>query len=565
MIEGRLVDLIGQAVDAARAELGLTGEPPEVELSRPKHKRFGDFTTNVALVVASSAGRPPREVAEAVVGHLPPDDLVTKVEVAGPGFINLWVSQRWLHDVLRRIVAEDEAYGRGEATGRSVQVEFVSANPTGPLHVGHARNAVLGDAIANVLAAAGERVEREYYYNDTGRQMDLFALSVEARYLERLGRPAAFPEDGYHGEYVAEVAERLVSEQGDALADLPPEDRRARIHVDAVRLMFDWIEATLARFGIRFDTRFLERSLEESGAVDVAVQRLREAGHVYDHEGAVWFRATSFGDDKDRVLIRSNGVPTYFAKDCAYLMAKFGRGFDHLIYVWGADHHGDVKRVKGAAEALGYDPSAVELFLYQFVSFLRGGKPVTLSKRSGDLLTLDELLDEVGPDAARYTLLTRSHDSTIEFDIEEVTRQSLDNPVYYVQYAHARVASVLRHAADRGVELFPVEDADLDRLAEGAELDLLRRLAAFPEHLQVAAAMRAPHRLTRYAEDLAADFHRFYTECRVVTDDAALTQARLWLAAATKRVVANVLALIGVSAPESMVRQMDDDASGGSG
>jgi arginyl-tRNA synthetase len=279
----------------------------------------------------------------------------------------------------------------------------------------------------------------------------------------------------------------------------------------------------------------------------------------------VWFRATSFGDDKDRVLIRSNGVPTYFAKDCAYLMDKFGRGFDHLIYVWGADHHGDVKRVKGAAEALGYDPSAVELFLYQFVSFLRGGKPVTLSKRSGDLLTLDELLDEVGPDAARYTLLTRSHDSPIEFDIEEVTRQTLDNPVYYVQYAHARVASVLRHAADRGVALHPVEDADLDRLAEEAELDLLRRLAAFPEQLQVSAAMRAPHRLTRYAEDLAADFHRFYTECRVVTDDAALTQARLWLATATKRVVANVLALIGVSAPESMERHGDDVAAGGQG
>jgi arginyl-tRNA synthetase len=329
--------------------------------------------------------------------------------------------------------------------------------------------------------------------------------------------------------------------------------------------MFEWIEATLARFGIRFDTRFLERSLEESGAVDVAVQRLRGSGHVYDHEGAVWFRATSFGDDKDRVLIRSNGVPTYFAKDCAYLMEKFGRGFDHLIYVWGADHHGDVKRVKGAAEALGYDPGAVELFLYQFVSFLRGGKPVTLSKRSGDLLTLDELLDEVGPDAARYTLLTRSHDSPIEFDIEEVTRQTLDNPVYYVQYAHARVASVLRHAADRGVELRPVEEADLDRLAEEAELDLLRRLAAFPEQLQVSAAMRAPHRLTRYAEDLAADFHRFYTECRVVTDDAALTQARLWLAAATKRVVAGVLALIGVSAPESMERHDDDDAAGGQG
>jgi arginyl-tRNA synthetase len=413
---------------------------------------------------------------------------------------------------------------------------------------------VLGDAIARLLEASGDEVEREYYYNDAGRQMDLFALSVQARYLELAGRASEFPEEGYRGEYILEVAQAIRAEHGDAFADLPADERLQAVHDAGVKQMFAWIERTLDRFGVRFDTWFSERKLHDQHEIEAAVERLLASGHAYEADGAIWFRSTEYGDDKDRVMVRSNGVPTYFGADAAYVIDKFSRGFDRLIYVWGADHHGDVARVKGVAEALGYDPDAVELYIYQFVSFLRGGEPVKMSKRSGDLLTLDELLDEVGPDAARYTLLTRSHDSPIEFDILEVIKQSMENPVYYVQYAHARIASILRNASSKGVALEPVDGVDLSRLETEPELDLLRKIAELPEQVATAAGFRAPHRLTKYAEDLAATFHRFYTEARVLTDDAELTQARLWLATAAKQAVGNVLRLIGVGAPESMER-----------
>jgi arginyl-tRNA synthetase len=321
--------------------------------------------------------------------------------------------------------------------------------------------------------------------------------------------------------------------------------------------VLEGIRHTLDRMGIRFDTYFSEATLHETGAIADAVQRLREAGHAYDHDGAVWFRSTSFGDDKDRVLIRATGEPTYFAADCAYVGNKVARGFDRLLYVWGADHHGTVKRLEGAAEALGLDPAGVEVVLYQMVNLLRGGEQVRMSKRTGEIITLDELIDEVGPDAARFTLLAQSHDSVINFDIEEVKRQTLDNPVYYVQYAHARIASILRKAEANGVALAPLEDADLELLVAESEVDLLREIAEFPEEVSVAAELRAPHRLTHYARTLAERFHRFYVECRVVTDDVALTQARLWLCAAAKRTIGNVLAMLGVAAPESMER--DDD------
>jgi arginyl-tRNA synthetase len=555
MIERQLAGLVHTAVEDARDELGLDGPVPEIEVTRPRQKEHGDYSTNVALVVGAASGRNPREVAESLRRHLPPNDMVAKVEVAGPGFLNFTVAHGWLYRVIGEIERLGSAYGRVAADQpQHVQVEFVSANPTGPLHVGHARNAVLGDALANVLEAAGHRVEREYYYNDAGRQMDLFAASVEARYLELDGRPARLPDEGYRGAYIVDLAADIRGEHGDVLADLPDGERLERIKEEAERRIFDWIRRTLDRFRVRFDTWFSERTLHETGQIDRAVDRLRESGHAYEAEGAVWFRSTAFGDDKDRVLIRSNGQPTYFAADCAYLLEKFGRAFDHLIYVWGADHHGDVVRVKGAAQALGFDRDAVEILVYQFVSFTRGGRPLRMSRRAGDVVILDDLLDEVGPDAARYTLLTRSTDSPIDFDIEEVTRQSLDNPVYYVQYAHARIASVIRYAEEQGTRMEPFERIRPEELVHETELDLLRKLADEPEQVRVAAELRAPYRLTRYAEELAADFHRFYTECRVVTEDAALTQARLHLAAATRQVLANVLALLGVSAPDSMER-----------
>ena len=554
MIEERLRELIREAADRAAPELGADGPPHQFDLTRPPHKRFGDFSTNVALVWGSLIKRNPAEVAAAITRNLRPADFVSSVEVAGIGFINFHVTHGWLHDVLRDVVAKGATYGRGERTGQRVQVEFVSPNPTGPLHVGTARNAALGDAIASLMDAAGWIVERECYLNDFGRQMDLFARSVEARYLEQFGQAAEIPEGGYHGEYLVEVAKAIAAERGDALAGLSAEACRDRLLTEGLQRVLDMIERTLERFGVRFDTYFSERRLHQTGAVNEAVDRLRASGLAYEADGAVWFRSTEFGDDKDRVLIRTNGQPTYFAADCAYVINKFGRGFDHLVYVWGADHHGDVKRVKGAAQALGYEPDRVEIVLYQLVALYRGGEPVRMSKRAGEMITLDELIDEVGTDAARYTLLSRSPDTQIDFDIEVVTRQSLDNPVYYVQYAHARIASILRHAAQQGVEPAPVETAQLELLTHEAELDLLRKVSELPEEIRVSSNLRAPYRLTRYAEELAALFHRFYTDCRVVTDDPAMTQARLWLCVGAKQVVANVLSLLGVSAPESMER-----------
>jgi arginyl-tRNA synthetase len=551
MIEERLSALIREALSSAAPELGLPDDLPAVELSTPKQKAHGDFSTNVALVVAPRVGRPPRDVATVIVRHLPADPAIRDVGVAGPGFINFSVTNDWLFDTLRSLVTVGPGFGRAEPNGRSVQVEFVSANPTGPLHIGHARNAVIGDAIASVMEAAGWRVEREYYYNDAGRQMELFGASVEARYLELFGTPAQIPEDGYRGEYLVDVAKDIRDEHGDAFVTLPDDERRATLLREASGRVLVMIERSLGRFGVTFDTYFSERTLHEHGQIEEAVRRLRDAGFAYDAEGAIFFRSTAFGDDKDRVLIRSNGAPTYFAADAAYVIDKFSRGFDHVIYVWGADHHGDVVRVRGAAQALGIDPDAVEIVLYQWVALLRGGG---MSKRAGTFITLDELLDEVGADALRFTLLLRSNDAAIEIDIEDMKRRTMENPVYYVQYGHARIASILRNAAERGVDPGPIDDAELSLLSSESELDLLRRIADLPKQVADAAELRAPHRLTHYAQDLAAQFHRFYTECRVLTDDEALTRARLWLCVGSRQAIGNVLALLGVSAPEAMER-----------
>jgi arginyl-tRNA synthetase len=559
MIEQRVAAVLSSALQAAAPELGLEEPLPEIELERPRQKGFGDVTTNVALGLAKRAHRPPREVAETILAHLPESDLIVGAEVAGPGFINLRVDQAWLHDVLRDVVARGEAYGSAERNAKQelepTQIEYVSANPTGPLHVGHARNAVVGDALGRIVEAAGASVEREYYFNDAGRQMELFAASVDARFLQLNGREAELPEEGYVGDYITDLAREISTSDGPRLLALPDDERLAAIRTLATERMFAIIRRTLERLRARIDSYFSERTLHDRGEIDVAVARLRERGLAYDADGAVFFRATEFGDDKDRVLIRSNGEPTYFAADAAYLVDKFERGFSHLIYVWGADHHGDVKRVKGAAQALGYDPDAVEIVLYQFVALARGGERVKMSKRAGDIVTLDELLDEVGPDAVRFTLLSHSSDSAITFDIEAVKRRSMDNPVFYVQYGHARIASILRTAAERGVALRPIEDADLSLLRQEAELDLLREIAEMDEQVRSSAALRSPSRLAHYSERLATAFHRFYTDCRVVSDDDALTQARLWLSVATKQTIANVLGLLGVSAPEEMHRE----------
>ena len=560
--ERELIRLVREAVSRAAPELGVDVVPEPIEISRPRRSEHGDYATNVALALAGPANRSPREVADVVVRHLPESELVAKVDVAGPGFINFFVTHGWLYTVLDDILVAGDAYGRVEADPpERVQVEFVSTNPTGPLHVGHARGAVVGDALCRLLETAGHRVEREYYVNDAGSQAYLFGASVEARYLEHHGRKGEIPEGGYQGDYIKELAATIAEEHGESLLELSPEERRWRLAEDGMRIALEGIRASLERFGVRFDQWFRESWLRERGEVDQAVRILRDADLAYERDGAIWFRATRYGDEKDRVLIRANGEPTYFAADCAYLRAKFERGFDRLVYVWGADHHGTVKRLRGAVEAYGYDVGRVEFILTQLVALYRGGEPARMSKRTGDLVTLDELLDEVGADAARYTLLSRSVDSPLDFDIELVARHSLDNPVYYVQYAHARIASLLLYAEERGRVRGRFSTAAAGPLVHETELDLLRSLSEFPEQIRVAAELRAPYRLTRYTEDVAAAFHRFYTECRVVTEDEELTQARLHLSEATRQVIANGLGIIGVSAPASMDRLEEDRPS----
>jgi arginyl-tRNA synthetase len=555
-VQRDLAGLFRAALERAAASGALALDPAaigEPALERPRLPEHGDWATNVALTLAKAAKAPPRAVAEAMVAHLELPDWVAGVEVAGPGFVNVRLDRRWFAGLVRRIVAEAEAFGTIDlGHGEAVNVEFISANPTGPLHVGNARLAPMGDALANLLAATGHKVEREYYFNDAGRQIDLLGASVEAAYLRLLGRPAEPPEEGYKGAYVAGMAAELLAEQGEAPAGLDPAARQAAITDWSFRRMLTGIRQTLARLGVEFDVWFSERTLHETGAIAETVEDLRERGVVEERDGAVWLRTTQFGDDKDRPLIRSNGQPTYFGADAAYYRDKRRRGFDKLIFLWGADHHGYVPRMRAVVRAFGDPDDTAEFIISQLVSLVRAGQPAKMSKRAGDIATVDDLIDEVGKDAFRYTMLRYSVDAPIEFDVEAVTRKSMDNPVYYVQYAHARICSVIRQAREIGFSALPVEEADLGLLDHPMEAALMRRLAAYEELVVLAAAQRAPHRLTRYAEDLAAAFHRFYGECRVLTDDHALSSARWWLVNATQQVLANTLGLIGVDAPERM-------------
>jgi arginyl-tRNA synthetase len=555
-VQRDLAGLFKAALVRAASSGALALDPdaiPEPSLERPRLPEHGDWATNVALVLAKAAKAPPRTVAEAMVAHLELPEWVAGVEVAGPGFVNVRLDQRWFAGLVRRVLTEGTSFGTVDiGGGERVNVEFISANPTGPLHVGNARLAPAGDALANLLAATGHKVEREYYFNDAGNQIDLLGASVEAAYLALLGRPADPPSDGYKGAYVADLARELQAEQGETLGDLDPEQRRARITEWSFRRMLAAIKQTLGRLGVEFDVWFSERTLHETGAIAETVTDLRKRGVVEDRDGAVWLRTTLFGDDKDRPLIRSNGAPTYFGADAAYYRDKRRRGFDRVIFLWGADHHGYVPRVRAVVRAFGDPDEAAEFLISQMVRLVRGGEPAKMSKRAGDIVSVDDLIDEVGKDAARYTMLRFSVDTPMEFDIEAVTRQSMDNPVFYVQYAFARSSSVIRQGDEAGFRAVPVEQADLSLLDHPMEAALLRRLAAFEELVMVAATQRAPHRLTRYAEELAGAFHRFYAECRVLTDDHALSSARWWLLLATRQVLANTLALIGVDAPERM-------------
>ena len=525
---------------------------PEVEVSRPQNPDHGDLATSVALKLARPYRTAPMAIASAITAELQAAasdpqvrSPIAEVEVAPPGFINIRLADRSLEDVVASVLAAPDGWGRvAAAVPRSVNVEFVSANPTGPLTIGNARGAFIGDLLSRVLEAGGRHVTREYYFNDAGGQLDNLGASVIA-----VRRREPIPEDGYHGAYV------------EALAAAVPDAVWAEATADganAAYLLGRWagvqvragIEASLDRLGVHFDVWKTETSLHEEGWVARAVDRLREHGHVYEQDGAVWFRSTTFGDDKDRVILRSNGQPTYFAADIGYVTEKFSRGFDHLIYIWGADHHGTVARVRNAAEAMGYDRDAVQMLLYSWVRFVRDGVEVSMSKRAGEFITLDELLEEVGADAARWFFASRAHTSAIDFDIELAKKQSSENPVYYVQYAHARIASILRKAAEAGLEPAP-HVAGL--LAGGPEGALGRVVARLPEVVEDAVAAEETHGVTAYATDLATTFHAFYRDARVVDPaEPERSRARLALAQATKTTLANALGLLGVSAPESM-------------
>lgn len=551
----KLSDLIFRAIERAKksGEIEIE-ETPEIVLERPKEKIHGDWATNIAMVLASQVKTSPLKVAKSIIDHL--DDkqhYLARVEIAGPGFINFYLSNAWLYDVLREIERKGENFGTcNVGQGIRVQVEFVSANPVGPMHIGHGRWAAVGDSLANLLTAAGYDAQREFYINDYGTQMSIFGKSVAARYCELLGREISFPEGGYEGEYVRDIAREVMEEEGGKYLELSEDEREEVFLERAYSQVLEHTERVLSEMGAEFDVWFSERTLHKSGAIRATIDELREKGYVYDKNGAVWLRTTTFGDDKDRVLIRENGEPTYFAADIAYHKNKLERGFDRLINIWGADHHGYVGRMKAAIQALGYPSEVLEVIIGQLVNLLRGGEPVRMSKRTGEMVTLEELLQEVGRDATRFFFLMRGTDSPLDFDIELAKSQSSENPVYYVQYAHARICSIMKFAEDRGFSPVSAEDARLELLAEESELDLIRKLAEFKEVVGRAALSRIPHILTKYAQDLAALFHVFYTQCRVISEDLELSRARFVLARCSRQVLRNALALIGVSAPESM-------------
>jgi arginyl-tRNA synthetase len=543
---------VRECIKALQGEGALAGDlPAEVIIERPKNKDHGDYATPVALTLAKTAGRPPREIAELVAVRLRGTAGIGDAEVAGPGFVNIRLAADAQGAIARGVVDAGEGYGRIDMLGgRRFNVEFISANPTGPLHLGHTRWAAVGDALARVLAAAGADVATEFYINDRGVQMDRFGASVMA---VAHGRPV--PEDGYHGAYIADLAARIVAEHPEFLA-LPDDEQFIAFREAAYALQLEQQQQVLELFRTHFDVWYSERSLHDSGAVERGMTRLREQGHVFDEEGATWLRTTDFGDDKDRVLIKADGELTYFASDTAYYVDKRARGFDTAIYLLGADHHGYVNRLRAVAACAGDDMDvSVEVLIGQLVKMVRDGEEVKLSKRAGTLVTLEDLVEEVGVDAARYSLIRYPVDSPLTLDLDLLVQRTNDNPVFYVQYAHARVSSVLRNAADLGIDWRAV-DYDPALLAHEREGELLRALAEFPAVVASAAELREPHRVPRYLESLATAYHRFYDACRVLprgdeeVDDIHI--ARLWLCAATRQVLANGLALCAVTAPDRM-------------
>lgn len=557
MIKDRLRQTLEQVLAAATAAGELhPAPPPAIELLDTPDATFGDFSTNLAMTMAREQKRAPRDIARILAERLATaDDAIARVEVAGPGFINFYLKPQWLEEVVRAVHAQGDSYGHGDdGHGEKILLEFVSANPTGPLNVVNGRAAAIGDALGRLLQARGYEVHREYYINDaaSSTQIHKLALSLDARYCQALGQDKAVPEDGYKGEYLAQMARELINAVGDRYLTVSEAERLAACVEYAERGFVENHRQVLEAFGVAFDSWFRESALYNDGAVEQALALLKERGHTYEAEGAVWLRSTAFGDDKDRVIVRSNGKPAYIAADAAYHRGKFDRGFARLIDIWGPDHHGYVARTKAAVAALGYSADQLEIMITGTLRLFSGGELARMSKRAGDIITLEEVIAQVGADAARYFFLMRSADSPLDFDLDLAVRESPENPVYYLQYGHARICSILRTAQERGVAQPDARQADLSLLSAPDELTLMRKLAAFPEEVSTAARLREPHRLTRYGTELAGTFHAFYTTCRVLGDDPALTAARLALVGATRIVMRNVLRLLGVNAPEQM-------------
>jgi arginyl-tRNA synthetase len=563
LIRNEIIILIQKAIRAAQecSEFPLFSIP-EIAIEHPRRATYGDYATSMPLQLANLTRLAPLKIAEVILKHLAKVDFLTKVEVAPPGFINFKLSNQWLAQQVETILASGDTYGDiNMGQGRKVQVEYGSANPTGPLHVGFGRNMVIGDALANVLAAASYNVQREYYVNDTGTQMRLFSESLYARYAQILGRDELLPENGYQGHYVVELAQKIVQTVGDRFLLMPRQEAITALGEVGLHKVLVAAQEDIELMGIHYDNFFSERSLYEDGTFDKVVAILQERGYMTERDEAVWFTSSELGEDKDNVIIRSDGSPGYFASDIAYHYNKFvERGFDWVIDVWGADHQGHVPRMKAMMRALGLDPERLTLLVYQLVTLKRGGEVVRLSKRTGDIITLREVIEDVGSDAVRFFLLARAADSQMDFDLDLAVEQSNENPVYYVQYGHARIASILRYAQERVPDPSTTlrtsfADGDVSLLRHPAELALIRQMLLLPEVVEQAAENLAPHHLTYYAQDLASAFHSFYKECRVVSSDPAdaeLNKARLKLVSAAKIVLAKTLRLMGMTAPERM-------------
>ena len=551
----RIKSLILNAVSLANENKALPcAELPEIEIEVPKVQSHGDFSTNIAMVTASIQKMPPRKIAEVILKYIrDPDRILAKTEIAGPGFINFFINTLSWHPVLRKIHQEDIVYGASDiGNGKKIQVEFVSSNPTGPLHVGHGRGAAVGDSVANILRFCGYDVQKEYYINDSGRQIDTLGRSVYLRYRESMGENIRFPEEYYQGDYIRDYAKEIIELKGKTLFDQDEEQSIFFCARFAAERIIKDIRKDLLDFGIEFDNWFSEQSLYDTGKVNAVIEDFKEKNIIYEKDGALWFKTTNFGDEKDRVVVRKNGQTTYFASDIAYHVDKFERGFNRVIDVWGADHHGYISRVTGAIEASGLNKDRFNVILVQLVNLLREGEPVAMSTRAGEFVTLNEIVKEVGRDAARFIFLTRHYESPLDFDLELAKKKTNDNPVFYVQYVHARISSIFRKSRERGLDELEWDEAAAAMLKEPEEINLIKVMNRYPEVVEDSAKYMESHRITFYLMELSSSFHAYYNKHKVLSDDSLLSKGRLYLVLAVQKVIRNGLTLLGVSAPEKM-------------